>query len=463
MASPALGAARLEAALRDIPPQAARALQSQLAVSQPTLSRAVSALGDRVVRIGSARATRYALVRDVGRAGHRWPLHRIDQRGTVHDIGALVALQANWWRLDSNPSGGIPVTDPTADWTFRGLPWFLADARPQGFIGRAFARRFGPSIGAPSDPNHWSDDDVLLALIQYGSDLPGDLVVGEHALGAALRERLSATSDYITVAARGRLYADRAARALAGDLVGSSAGGKHPKFAAIVLERQGKVRHVLVKFTDRVTATAGRRRADLLICEHLAAETLQRAGVRAAATQLIEADGRMFLEVTRFDRDGAHGRRGCVSLAALEAERSGLHDRWIDAADRLESASWLSHADAESLRLLWFFGGLIGNNDMHFGNVAMMRTPAPPLHLAPVYDMLPMLHAPTATGEIIERALLVPTPAPRHAAIWTRAAALAHEFWECVASDARVSAGFRRIARGHARSVRDAQKHFSAA
>jgi len=41
-----------------------------------------------------------------------------------------------------------------------------------------------------------------------------------------------------------------------------------------------------------------------------------------------------------------------------------------------------------SIRLRQVFGGLIGNTDMHFGNLAFWFDDALPFRLAPAYDML---------------------------------------------------------------------------
>ena len=49
------------------------------------------------------------------------------------------------------------------DGVFAGLPVFLADARPQGFLGRTFARRHA-DFGLPDKPENWSDDDAIVAL-----------------------------------------------------------------------------------------------------------------------------------------------------------------------------------------------------------------------------------------------------------------------------------------------------------
>ena len=73
-----------------------------------------------------------------------------------------------------------------SDGLFPGLPWFLDDQHPQGFFGRAFARRVAADIGAPPDLLRWRADDIVLALLRHGDDLPGDLILGEAALAMAM-------------------------------------------------------------------------------------------------------------------------------------------------------------------------------------------------------------------------------------------------------------------------------------
>lgn len=70
-----------------------------------------------------------------------------------------------------------------------------------------------------------------------------------------------------------------------------------------------------------------------------------------------------------------------------------------------------------------------------------------PLHLAPVYDMLPMHYRPTATGEILTTDFPPPLPAPQALQTWQRAAMLALAFWQCVQGDERISEQFRIEAR----------------
>lgn len=50
--------------------------------------------------------------------------------------------------------------DMQAGW-FDGLPYPLNDMRPQGFLGRNFARHHAEMLQVPVDPTAWSDDHAL--------------------------------------------------------------------------------------------------------------------------------------------------------------------------------------------------------------------------------------------------------------------------------------------------------------
>ncbi|MFM8831887.1 MAG: hypothetical protein ACKOHM_12895, partial [Spartobacteria bacterium] len=123
----------------------ARDLAQALKVSQPTISRALCSMGASLVRIGRGPATRYGLASPVGDQGHSWPLYLIDSLGAPREIGVLHSLAGPAWWLES--ASGFPWQSLTgsefSDSLFPGLPWFLDDLRPQGFLGRAFARRHG--------------------------------------------------------------------------------------------------------------------------------------------------------------------------------------------------------------------------------------------------------------------------------------------------------------------------------
>lgn len=95
---------------------------------------------------------------------------------------------------------------------------------------------------------------------------------------------------------------------------------------------------------------------------------------------------------------------------------------------------------------LFAFGRLIGNSDMHAGNIAFFHNGELPLSLAPIYDMLPMALAPRASGEMRNELPNFMLPALPTVAIWREMMPLAREFWRRVAEDERCSAEFSAIA-----------------
>ena len=204
-----------------------------------------------------------------------------------------------------------------------GLPWFLDDMRPQGFMGRTFAHAH-PELQLGTDPRHWNDDDVLRALALFGDDLPGNLVVGEAAFQRfhTLPQRASRAESHAD-------YPRMAEQAMQGTLSGSSAGGEQPKFCT----RHGE-RHVIVKFSPAGDAPVDQRLRDLLVCEHLALSVLAQAGLPAAKTDIVQGGGRIFLEAERFDRT-AQGRIGMVSLMVYDNEYVGEMDNWAATANRM--------------------------------------------------------------------------------------------------------------------------------
>lgn len=381
----------------------------------------------------------------------------------MQQIGRVVALQREQWYVES---GHEPLLAFGASTTgrpdvFDGLPWFLEHLRPQGFVGRALARRCARELPVPEDLARWSDDHGLIVASLRGADLPGDLVLGDRALEQAQSEAVVRGDGGVVPAAHCLpAYSALAEAALRGEAVGGGLGGEQPKFTAVVDDGDGgEPRSVLVKFSPAIETPTGRRWADLLVAEALAAGMLGTAGLEVAESQILMAEksGRAFLEVKRFDRVGARGRRGYVSLGAIDNALYGERAHgWLGAADRLEDDGRLGAEEAFRLRLLACFGSLIGNTDMHYGNVGFWRPEARTLRLAPVFDMLPMLYAPTAGGELPLRDFaprLLHTP--RSEAAWRQARALAQAFWRRVAEDPRISDDFRAIAAANGARVED--------
>jgi hypothetical protein len=435
-AAPDLSANILQALRRQGGALSSAELQTALGVSQPTVSRALAPLiqAGEVQKVGAARKQRYVLPRTVRDVGRSVPVMRINAQGQPSPFGCMVPLA----------SGAVWVDEEDGlSKRFDGLPWFLDDMRPQGFMGRTFAN-IHPELQLGNDPRFWSDDDVLRALALCGDDLPGNLVVGEAAFA-----RFHSLPQRANRAASPADYPALADAAMQGTMGGSSAGGEQPKFCTIV----GGDRHVLVKFSPAGDAPTDQRTRDLLVCEHLALQTLADAGIAAATSRISTGAGRVFLEVDRFDRTPINatnplglGRIGMVSLMVYNAEYVGAMDNWAATANRMQERGLLRPADARTLRLLEAFGALIANTDRHYGNISLLLD-GDDWALAPAYDMLPMLYAPVG-GELVPRNFAERPLQPTAATLleWPQALALARSFWTAASADARISADFRQIA-----------------
>ena len=403
-------------------------LTEALGVSPQTLMSRVRAEGDRIVRIGRGRATRYGLRREVsGLARSDVPLFRIDGTGRPDPVGRLFVLarhETAWL-----PSGAV----------FVGLPPEVADMRPSGFMGRAFSKQH-LDLRVPLRISDWSDDHTLVALARRGDDFPGNLILGDESI-----ERWS--SNPPTPVTRDD-YPDFAEAATAGDPPGSSAGGERPKFGTYT-----EGRHYLVKFTAQGDSVTALRWLDLLSLEALALEVLRDGGVAAANAKLIETRTYRFLEVERFDRIGERGRRAMVTLAAAHDD---LSDTWARAATRIAGARLLSTEDARRLQLYDAFARLIANEDRHHHNIALfpehsgagetMAAEPRRYTLAPAFDQLPMLYAPTSDGQLPEREFVRPTPSADTWDVWSQACALAATFWRRASENDSLSTSMREIA-----------------
>ncbi len=416
----------------------ARQLVERMEISQPTVSRAVAALGEEILRIESGRSIQYAL-RDTGRGLADIPVYRVAADGTLRRLGVLMPVR---------PEGFVMRQDDGASLHSDGLPWWLLDMRPQGFLGRAYAQRHAAALGLSPQLNEWSDTDMLRALLAHGHDVVGNLLLGDLA-----REHFIDAPPPVPVDPAD--YPAHAAAAERGDLPGSSAGGEQPKFVAFT------DRHVLVKFT---AASANpdnpvtRRWRDLLAAEHVAAQVLLDAGLPACPSRLIDVAGRRFLEVERFDRVGQSGRRAVHSLLALDAEFVGdANAPWPALTGRLAAKGIVTAESTSGAALLYAFGTLIGNTDMHHGNLSFVGEHGHPYQLAPIYDMLPMAFRPAGSGALPDSL----PPARLHPGVptetWRQALVLAEAFIDLLHGDERFSADWQPCAVALAQHVADAR------
>lgn len=409
---------------------ATRQLVEKTGLSQPTISRALAAIATEVIRIGAGPSIRYAL-QDTSRGFSAAPVFRVTETGVVQPLGRLIPVRPAGFVL-ATPEGETLHTD--------GLPWWLFDMRPQGYLGRAYASTHAAGLGLPQNPEHWSDSDVLRALLAQGHDAVGNLLIGELA-----RNRFVDTPVPVPID-RAVAFPALAKNASAGDVPGSSAGGEQPKFCAYT--EHG---HVLVKFTAPDDNPISERWRDLLLTENLALSVL---GIE---TEVFDFAGQRFLEVPRFDRIGPLGRLGVFSLRALDAEFVGdASAPWPQLVRQLVTEGHVEASANQGTALLWAFGVLIGNTDMHSGNLSFVSGHGRPYQLAPAYDMLPMGFAPRSGGAIGDTLAPANLSSSVDGKTWREALGLAELFFAKVSDCKELSARFAPCVQALCRHLDDA-------
>ena len=114
--------------------------------------------------------------REIAGLGRHSPVFRVDERGHPNRHGVLHFLAGGGCWLERESGDGQ---------SFPGLPPFVEDMRPQGYIGRSFPAVY-PELRLPGRIRDWSDDHQLIALAMRGEDCVGDLIIGEESLNRFL-------------------------------------------------------------------------------------------------------------------------------------------------------------------------------------------------------------------------------------------------------------------------------------
>lgn len=374
----------------------------------------------------------------------RHPIFRISPVGEP-ELVAFISLKGEYstfveWITDSP----WPLDEEARDGSFDGLPYFLQDMRPAGFLGKEFADTYATTLQLSGNPDYWTDAEVLFAISEFGVDTIGDLLVGETALQ---RWHLLGQNDSIGHDSSGLLYERLAKRKRQTPEPITLASGVNPKFTTT---RIGDTqRQVIVKYAGGRSTPALARWADLLVCEHLAAQTIRSSlHLEAVDSQVVEFNGATFLECARFDR---HSYRGRSSVLSWEAINYGIFGNaglpWPEGTLGLLDRCLIEESTFRAIVALWYFGQLIGNSDMHDGNLSFRTesiSASPVFRLAPVYDMLPMTYAPSARG-LRETPIRLSTAAPEWPVLWEQSRSAAHRFWAQAAVDSRITAEFRSL------------------
>ena len=451
-------AEKLKIRLLQGPMTAKEGIQLLAPISQQAFSKLIGKLveltGDDLVQMGKARKTCYALKREVSGCQTPLSLFEIDQKGKPHRIAELIPI---------HPKGFHAKFALEKEQYFEDLPYFLEDLRPSGFLGRLIPHQY-PQENYPGDIRIWSSDHTLSYLSKYAWNPVGNLIIGETALHLFIEKSVKERKVLLELEKKTQ-YLRFANDVIALGEAGSSAAGEQPKFLCEIQCKKGGSQSVLVKFSPNEKSRLSRRRSDLLICEHLVHRILNENDYPAVRSEILFADQRTFLEEHRFDRIEKNGRLGVISLKALDSEFIGSVDgSWSAICSKLMQKKLISEPLFQRVKEVELFGSLIGNIDMHTGNLSFytadLRTSEiKPLRLVPVYDMLPMLYAPQ-NENMTERTFKPIVPRADQSREWRKIYPIVLQYWKNICVCQKISEEFKRIARSHLQELEKLKQVF---
>lgn len=419
-------------------PATAKSLAARTGVTVQSVNRKLRALGESIVTLDKCRPPVYYAVTESFASGNAIPLAAVDPHGNTNLWGVLRPLSPGGFYLQTTPIAPSVLHGSKGNGFYEGLPYFLDDMRPQGFIGRQIARDLhAQSEQFPPDPRDWNYEHVGRYLAANGDDLPGNLKIGSMALDRVRRPPQKSRQED---------YPELADKAVEGQVQGSSAGGEQPKFATYSKERAA---HVIVKFSPKGHGELAIRWRDILITEYVASEVLHDNDIPAAELNLFELGDRLFLESLRFDRTGEHGRLPLISMQAIDNEFSGVGSGWIRVAQKLYDLKLITWQHLFDIAVYWGFGKLINNTDMHLGNIGF-SIDGSGFSLAPVYDMCSMGFSPRSTGEIPPFSFVPPNIDTNLSFLKETCPmikGMAREFWDKLRENEMVSDQFKQFLR----------------
>jgi HipA-like C-terminal domain len=423
--------------------QTAADAATRLRVTGSTITRTVKALGAEVITVGRGQHTRYARPLFAYSDRAQWPLFWVSATGEVSEFAVASLVKPGVIHVYGS---GLNVRSGVD------LSWALTPLNLRGFLGRVQRQQLGAvATNWDAKTEQWSVAQRAFAAQSATLDHAGAMVLGEDALRVWQQvSAVSAASDDITTIATH--YDALADSANEGRVAGSSADGEQPKFSTRVIDANGNIRDVLVKFSPPRGTPFGERWNDLLRAEAHAATTLADAGFDVPYTRIVSSEKRTYLESARIDRTGARGRKHLLPLSSVHsAFIAGAQQHWPDTVRRLVAQKRLLMSALETTQTLFAFGQLIGNPDMHFGNLGVIAETPEQLArgqftLAPVYDMLPMRFAPNAHDDFGYTDFTPAVSAAIPDAALSRAKDLSTTFWNHNTIDRDVSESWRGFA-----------------
>ncbi|MBU1193291.1 MAG: type II toxin-antitoxin system HipA family toxin YjjJ [Proteobacteria bacterium] len=416
-------------------PSTSKEIQAATGLSQSSVARQLKGMGDSVIQLPQGRSVKYAATCNAFGANDKLPLGMVDASGNTVLIAYLRPLSHGGFFVEPAAQISPLLLGENNDGLYDGLPYFLFDLRPQGFLGRQIAQKMASlSDDFPGDPRHWNTNHIGRYLMSNGDDLPGNFKFGEQVLLRVRRNPVAVFEDD---------YPELADSVMKGKVPGSSAGGEQPKFTGF---NGDLFSHVIVKFSPQGNSDLAERWRDILITEYHAAKIIQEQGLPTADTRLLEKGERLFLETRRFDRMGEYGRTTMISLQAIDAEFVGLGTNWPQMIKALFKQKFISEQDVLNTEFLWHFGRLINNTDMHSGNLSLSMENET-FRLLPLYDMCSMGFAPKSPAEVAPYHFVPPDPETFNISkdLLKILKKTACDFWESVAGDDRTSKEFKKF------------------
>lgn len=145
----------------------------------------------------------------------------------------------------------------------------------------------------------------------------------------------------------------------------------------------------------------------------------------------------------------------------MDLEYGGLLDSWSKISENLFEKKMISQEALQKIKILEIFGHLIGNTDMHPGNLSFFTKNGFKLdNITPVYDMLPMLYYPRQNQMLTPR-YQPKLPLPENKKSWQKAVQFALEFWRKAARDNRISKEFQKISSKNFESLEKTAHRFN--
>jgi hypothetical protein len=414
----------------------------RLGVDPATMKRQAKAAGSAVLTLGRGKTTRYAAAANSLTGVVQLPLHWIDEEGSAHEFATLSHVAPDHTHVYGHARSGAPghSSGLGVNAIARGdYPWFLTPLKLRGYLGRAARFRLGAIVqNWDTHPERWTLSQQLFASQSSALDHAGAILIGDDSL-AAWQRSLAQTPYPDDEATLAQVYDQLAHDAMAGRVVGSSADGEQPKFSTRIVDAKGNIREVLVKFSPPRGTPFGERWNDLLHAEAIAADVLRDHGFAVPNTRIIRSEKRTYFESARIDRFGATGRRHLLPLYAVHAAfNPGAQQHWANSIAQLAAQKRIAYEAVATTQTLYAFGQLIGNTDMHFGNLGVIVESPQEIAkgrftLAPCYDMLPMRFAPGAHSDLVYTAFTPELSAALPDSLRKLAHEMASEFWKRVA------------------------------